>query len=182
MTKRYQRGSSKAVNRRRTDNKMTKRYQRVLSVLLRFTAFDDPVGIFWSVCCPSFFDLRLLMTPLVSFGHCGPKDTDGVIKSRKSKKDGQHNDQKIPKGSSKAVNRRRTDGFWWPRRYLLVIVLSVILRFTAFDDPVGIFWSLCCPSFFDLRLLMTPLESKAINRRRTDNTMTKRYQRDHQKP
>ena len=41
----------------------------VLSVLLRFTAFDDPVGIFWSLCCPSFFDLRLLMTPLVSFGH-----------------------------------------------------------------------------------------------------------------
>ena len=41
----------------------------VLSVFLRLTAFDDPFGIFWSLCCPSFFDLRLLMTPLVSFGH-----------------------------------------------------------------------------------------------------------------
>jgi fatty acid desaturase len=148
-------GSWKAVSRRRTENIMTKRYQRllmtplvsfghcvvrpssiygcwwplwyllviVLSVLLRFTAVDDPFGIL---------------------------DTKGVIKSRKSKKDGQHNDQKIPTGSSKAVNRRRTDkisfghcvvrsssiyGFWWPLWYLLVIVLSVLLRFTAVDDP-----------------------------------------------
>jgi hypothetical protein len=174
-------------------------------------AFDDPVGIFWSLCCPSFFDLRLLMTPSGSFGHCVVRHSKGVIKSRKSKKDEHHNDQKKPTGSSKAVNRRRTDN----------IVLSVLLRFTAFDDPVGIFWSLCCPSFFDLRLLMTPLvsfghyvfrpysikeangviksrkskkdgqhndqkipkgSSKAVNRRMTDNTMTKRYQRGHQKP
>jgi hypothetical protein len=162
------------------------------------------------------------MTPLVSFGHCvvrpsstygfswslwyllvivlieegrttqWPKDTNGVIKSRKSKKDGQHNDLKIPTGSSKAVNRRRTDnttlccpsffdlrllmtplvsfghcvvrpssiyGFWWPRWYLLVIMLSVLLRFTDFDDLFGI----------------------AVNRRRTDNIMPKRYQRGHQK-
>jgi hypothetical protein len=42
----------------------------VLSVLLRFTASDYPFGIFWSLCCLSFFDLRLLITPLVSFGHC----------------------------------------------------------------------------------------------------------------
>jgi hypothetical protein len=41
----------------------------VLSVL-RFTAFDYPFGIFWSLCCLPFFDLRLLITPLVSFGHC----------------------------------------------------------------------------------------------------------------
>jgi hypothetical protein len=151
----------------------------VLSVLLRFTAFDDPVAQ-W------------------------PKDTNGVIKSRKSMKDGQHNDQKIPTGSSKAENRpfgifwslcwpsffdlrllmtplvsfghcvvrpSSIYGFWWPLWYLLVIVFSVLLRFTAFDDPVGFFWSLCCPSFFE-----------AVNRRRTDNTMTKRYQRGHQKP
>jgi hypothetical protein len=172
---------------------MTKRYQRghhsiygfwwprwyllviVLSVLLWFTAFDNPFGIFWSLCWPSFFDLRLLMTPLVSFGHC-------------------------------VVRPSSIYGCWWPRWYLLVIVLSVLHRFTAFDDPVGIFWSLCCPSFFDLRLLMTPLvsfghcvvrpssigqhndqkiptgSSKAVNRWRTDNTRTKRYQRGHQKP
>jgi hypothetical protein len=28
-----------------------------------------PFGIFWSLCC-MYFDLRILVTPLVSFGHC----------------------------------------------------------------------------------------------------------------
>jgi hypothetical protein len=41
----------------------------VLSVLLRFTASDYPFGILWPLCCLSF-DLRLLITPLVSCGHC----------------------------------------------------------------------------------------------------------------
>jgi hypothetical protein len=40
----------------------------VLSVF-QFTASDYPVGIFWSLYCLSF-SLRLLITPLVSFGHC----------------------------------------------------------------------------------------------------------------
>jgi hypothetical protein len=78
---------------------------------------------FWSLCCMSF-DLRLLITPLVSFGHC-------------------------------VVCPSSIYGFWLPLWYLLVIVLSV-LRFTAFDYPFGMFWSLCCLSF-DLRLLITPL-------------------------
>jgi hypothetical protein len=42
----------------------------VLSVLLRFTASDYPFGILWPLYCLSFFDLRLLITPLVSCGHC----------------------------------------------------------------------------------------------------------------
>jgi hypothetical protein len=42
----------------------------VLSVLLRFTDSHYPFGIFWSLCCLFFFDLRILITPLVSFGHC----------------------------------------------------------------------------------------------------------------
>jgi hypothetical protein len=41
----------------------------VLSVL-RFTASDYSFGVFWSLCCLSF-DLRLLITLLVSCGHCG---------------------------------------------------------------------------------------------------------------
>jgi hypothetical protein len=41
--------------------------------------------------------------------------------------------------------------------YLLAIVLSVLLRFTASDYPFGIFWPLYCLFFFDLRLLITPL-------------------------
>ena len=42
----------------------------VLSVLLRFTDSDYTFGIFWPLCCLSFFDLRILITPLVSFGYC----------------------------------------------------------------------------------------------------------------
>ena len=36
---------------------------------LRFTASDYPFDIFWPLFCLSF-ELRVLITPLVSFGHC----------------------------------------------------------------------------------------------------------------
>jgi hypothetical protein len=63
-----------------------------LSVLLRFTASHYSFGIFWSLYCLSFYALRLLITPLVSFSHCilegqtiqWPKDTKGVMRSRKA--------------------------------------------------------------------------------------------------
>jgi hypothetical protein len=42
----------------------------VLSVLLRYTDSDYSFGIFWPVCCLFFFDIRILITPLVSFGQC----------------------------------------------------------------------------------------------------------------
>ena len=38
----------------------------VLTVLLRFTYPDYPFGIFWPLCWLFFFDLRILITPLVS--------------------------------------------------------------------------------------------------------------------
>jgi hypothetical protein len=41
-----------------------------LSVLLRFTDSDYHFGIFWPLHCLFFFDLRILITSLVSFGHC----------------------------------------------------------------------------------------------------------------
>ena len=86
----------------------------MLSVLLRLTAY--PFGIFWSWCCLYFFDWRL--TPLVSFGH------DVVCTSS-------------------------IDGL--PLWYLLVMMLSVLLRLTAYH--FGIFWSWCCLYFFDWRLI-----------------------------
>ena len=89
-----------------------------------FTAFDFPFAIFWSLCYP-YLHLQLLITPLVSFGHC-------VI---------------CPCSYS----------FWLPLCYLLVIVLSVP-PFTAFDFPFAIFWSLCYRSL-QLRLLIAPLVS-----------------------
>ena len=41
----------------------------VLSVRLRYTYSDYPFGIFWPLCCQFFFDIQILITPLVSFGH-----------------------------------------------------------------------------------------------------------------
>ena len=100
----------------------------VLSVLPRLTACDYLFGIFWSLCCLSFLDLRLVITSLVSFGHC-------------------------------VVCPSSTYGLWLPLWYLLVIVLSVLPRLTACDYLFGIFWSLCCLSFLDLRLVVTSLVS-----------------------
>ena len=90
----------------------------VLSVLL--TASDYPFVIFWPLYCLS--SLRLMITPLLSFGHC-------IV---------------CP-----------PYGFWLPLCYLLVIVLSLLL--TTYDYPFVIFWSLYCLS--SLRLLITPLLS-----------------------
>ena len=90
----------------------------MLSVLLRLTAYL--FGIFWSWCCLYLFDCWL--TPLVSFGH------DVVYTS--------------------SINGL-------PLWYLLVMMLSVLLRLTAYS--FGIFWSWCCLYFCDWRL--TPLVS-----------------------
>ena len=100
----------------------------VLFVLLRFTASHYPFGIFWPLYCLSFYALRLLITPLVSFGHC-------------------------------IVCPSTLYGFSLLLWYLLAIVLSVLLRFTASHYFFGIFWSLYCLSFYALRLLITPLVS-----------------------
>ena len=101
----------------------------VLSVLLLLTPSYCLFGIFWSLCCLSFFDLLLLIASLVSFGHC-------VV---------------CPSFS--------TYSFLLPLWYLLVIVLSVLLRLTPSYCLFGIFWSLCCLSFFYLLLLIAPLVS-----------------------
>jgi hypothetical protein len=78
--------------------------------------------------CLAFYALRLLVTPLVSFGHF-------------------------------IVCPSTLYGFSLLLWYLLVIVLSVLLRFTASLYSFGIFWSLYCLSFYALRLLITPLVS-----------------------
>ena len=100
----------------------------VLSVILWFTDSDYSFGIFWPLCCLSFFDLQILITPLVSCGHC-------------------------------VVCHSLIYRFWLLLWYLLAIVLSVILWFTYSDYSFGIFWPLCCLSFFDLQILITPLVS-----------------------
>jgi hypothetical protein len=42
----------------------------VLSVLLWYTDSDYPCGILWPLCFLFFFDIRILITPVVSFGNC----------------------------------------------------------------------------------------------------------------
>ena len=100
----------------------------VLSVLLRITDSEYLFGIFWPLCCLTFFDLQIMITPLVSFGHC-------------------------------VVCSSLRYWFWLPLWYLLAIVLSDLFRFTDYDYLFVIFWPLCCLTFFDLQILITPLVS-----------------------
>jgi hypothetical protein len=92
--------------------------------VLRYTDSDYPFGILWPLCCLSY-DIRILITPLVSCGHC--------------------------------VFCPSIYGFWLPLWYLVVIVLPV-LWYTDSDYPFGILWPLCFLSF-DIRILITPLVS-----------------------
>ena len=48
-------------------------------------------------------------------------------------------------------------GFWLPLWYLQNIMLSVLLWNTDSDYPFGIFKTLCCLFFFEIRILITPL-------------------------
>ena len=98
----------------------------VLSVLLWYTDSDYPLGIFWPLCCLFFHDLQILITPLVSFGHC-------------------------------VVCFSMIYRFWLHPWYLLAIVLSVLLWYTDYDYPLGIFWPLRCLFFYDIQILITPL-------------------------
>ena len=141
----------------------------VLSVLLRFTDSHYPFGIFCPLCCLFFLDLRILITHLVSFGHC-------VFCSS------QIYGFSLPiwyllsivflffldlrilitplvSFGHCVVCSSQIYGFSLPLWYLLSIVLSVLLRFTDSHYPFGIFWPLCCLFFLDLRILITPLVS-----------------------
>jgi hypothetical protein len=50
-------------------------------------------------------------------------------------------------------------GFWLPLWYLQDIMLSVLLWNTDSDYPFGIFKTVCCLFFLDVRILITPLVS-----------------------
>ena len=162
----------------------------VLSVLLLCTASDYLFGIFWSLCSLFFFYVRLLITSLVSFGHCVVCSSSmygfwlplwyllaivlsvlllctasdylfGIfwplcglfffyvrllITS-------------LVSFGHCVVCSSSMYGFWLPLWYLLAIVLSVLLLCTASDYLFGIFWSLCCLFFFNIRILITSLVS-----------------------
>ena len=141
----------------------------VLSVLLWYKDSDYPLGIFWPLCCLFFYDIQILITPLVSFGHC-------VVWSSMIYRLLLHPWYLL--GIVLSVSLWYTDsdyplGIFWPLCflffydiqilitpwYLLAIVLSVLLWYTDSDYPLGIFWPLCCLFFYDIQILITPLVS-----------------------
>ena len=100
-----------------------------------------PFVSFWPLYCLSFSDLRLLITPLVSFDHCIVCPLIyGFWLSLWYLYTFDHC----------IVCPSLIYGFWLPLWYLLTIVLSVLLWITASDYPFGI---------LDLRLLITLLVS-----------------------
>ena len=134
----------------------------ILSVLW-FTASDYPFGIFWPLYCLSF-DLQLLITPLVSFGHyiIWPLIYSfwlllwyllAIILSDLWFTASDYSFGIFWPLYCLAFDLRLLITLW----YLLAIILSV-LWFTASDYLFDIFWPLYCLSF-DLQLLITPLVS-----------------------
>ena len=137
----------------------------VLSIRPRFTTSDYPFGILWPLYYLPFLDLRLLITPLASSGHCIVCPSSIY-------------DFWLPLWYLVAIvfsvlPRFTTSdypfGIMWPLYclsfldlpllitlcYHVPIVESVLPRFTTSDYHFGILWSLYCLSFIDLRLLIT---------------------------
>ena len=140
----------------------------VLSVLPLFTASDYLFGIFCPLYYLSSLYLQLLITPLVSSGHC-------IVLLWFTASDYLFGifwplyclyffdlrlliTPLVSCGHCIACTSL-IYGFRLPLWYLLVIALPVLLWFTASDYPFGIFWPLHCLYFFDLRLLITFLVS-----------------------
>jgi hypothetical protein len=134
---------------------------RSLFVLLYF--------FFWPLHCLFFFDIQILITPLVSFGHY-------VVCSSLIYRFWLHlwyllaivlsillwyidSDYPLVSFGHCVVCSSLIYRFWLHLWYLLIIVLSVLLRYTDSDYTFGIFWTLCCLFFFDIQILITPLVS-----------------------
>jgi hypothetical protein len=113
-----------------------------------YTDSDYPFGILWPLRCLFFFDIRILITPLVSCGHCVACSSwiygfwlplwylVAIVLS---------------------VLLRYTDSDYLPLVSCghCVVCSSSIYGFWL--PPFGILWPLCCLFFFDIRILMTPL-------------------------
>jgi hypothetical protein len=103
--------------------------------------FDYPFGIFKTLCCLFFFEIRILITPLYL------QDIVLSILNRISKKSRQYNVLKIPKGKPESVYQKRIDNkMSW--RYKGV---------TDPDHPFDILKTLWCLFFFDIWILITQL-------------------------
>jgi hypothetical protein len=90
---------------------------------------------FWPLCCLFFFDLRILITPLVSFDHCVVCSWNitavwPVIR----------------------MIKKRSVILWFEEDFEDT---KRVIRIRK--SKFGIFWPLCCLFFFDLRILITSL-------------------------
>jgi hypothetical protein len=161
----------------------------VLSVLLQCTDYDYSFGIFWPLCRLSFYNVRIMITRLVSFGHCVVCPTMyglwlllwyllAIVLSVLL----QCTDYDYSFGicwllcclsfynvrimitslvsfGYCVVCSSTMHGLWLLLWYLLAIVLSVLLQCTDYDYSFGIFWLLCFLSFYNVRIMITPLIS-----------------------
>jgi hypothetical protein len=151
---------AESVNRRRTDNTMAKRYQTLVS-FGHCIVCSSSIYWFW---LPLWYLLAIVLSVLRRFTDSDclfgiPKDTKRAIRISKSTKNRQYNGQKIPKGQSESVNRRRTDNTMAKRYQSGNQNQSVLRRFTDSDCPFGIFWPLYCLFFVDLLILIASLVS-----------------------
>jgi hypothetical protein len=119
------------------------------SALLWYTDSEYPFGIFWPLCRLFFFNIQILISPLVSFDHC-------VVCSSLIYRFWLPLWYLLSIVLSVLLRYTNSDYPFW---YLLTIMLSVLLRYTDSDYPFGIFWPLCCQFFFDMQILITPLVS-----------------------
>ena len=143
----------------------------VSSVLLWFMPSDYPFGIFWPLYRLSFFDWCLLITPLVSVGHCIVCRTSMYVfwspfvicwpLYRLSCFDLCLLITLLVSFGHYIVCPTLIYAFWLPLWNVLAIVSSVLLWFMPSDYPFGIFWPLHRLSFFDWCLLITTLVSFA---------------------
>ena len=130
----------------------------VLSVL-QFTASGYPYGIFWPLYCLSF-NIRFLVTPMVSFGHCIVCPSSiyvsvylyGILWPLYYLSFNLRFLVTPMVSFGHCIICPSIYGFWLPLWDLLAIVLSV-LQYTVSGYPFGIFWPLYYLSF-NLRYLL----------------------------
>ena len=116
-----------------------------LSVLPRLTTSDYPFGILWPLYFLSFLDLRLLINPLVSCGHCIV--CHSLILYCPSFLDLRLLITPLVSCGHCAVCPSSIYDLWLSFSYLVAIVLSVLPRFTTSDYSFGIMWPFfVCPS------------------------------------
>ena len=173
---------------------MAKRYQACnqnlyKSVLLWYTDSDYTLGIFWPLCCLFFYVIQILITRLISFSHCAVCSSiiyrlclhpwyllTTVLSVLLWYPD---SDYPLVSFGHCVVCSSMIYRFWLHPWYLLAIVFieEQTIKWPKSNYTLGIFWPLYCLFFYDIQILITPLVYFGhFIHRRTDNTMTKRYQ------